>query len=100
MVQTAEVRDARDRADPKDRTAVWRVLVKGEVRAGVVVIARVRGQHVPQMRFVEDDQMVEALTPDGADQPLDIRVLPRAARRDRPITDAHRSDPPLEWLAI
>jgi hypothetical protein len=87
-MQTAEMRRACDPSDTPDRSAIGRVLVKGEVRAGVVVISRVCSQHVPQMRLVEDDQMVEALSPDGSDQPLDIGGLPRAARRDRPVADA------------
>ena len=32
----------------------------------------VGSQNSPQMRFAEDDHVVEALTPDRSDQPLDI----------------------------
>jgi hypothetical protein len=39
--------------------------------------------------LAEDDDMVQALAPDGADEALREGVLPRAVRRRQDFTDAH-----------
>ena len=41
----------------------------------LVVIGSVILQHAPQLRFVEHDQVIEAFTPDRADEALDVSVL-------------------------
>jgi hypothetical protein len=41
------------------------------------------------MPLAEDNDMIEAITSDRADEPLRISILPRRAWRDRPIPDAH-----------
>ena len=45
-----------------------------------------------QRRFVEDDHMIEALTPDGADHALDVSLLPRRSRCGKHLLDAHVLD--------
>jgi hypothetical protein len=35
----------------------------------------------PQLRFVQHDQVIETFAPNGADEPLDVAVLPGRARR-------------------
>lgn len=47
------------------------------MRPIVIVIFGIATQHAAQMGRVEDDHVVETFAPDGADQPLDITVLPR-----------------------
>ena len=37
------------------------------------------GQHAPQMALAEHDHVVETFAPEGSDQPLRERILPRAA---------------------
>ena len=41
------------------------------------------------MPLAEDNDMIEAITSDRADEPLRISILPRRVSRDRPIPDAH-----------
>ena len=41
-----------------------------------MVVVSIRGQYPPQVTFVEDDDVVEALARDRADDTLDVRVLP------------------------
>ncbi len=41
------------------------------------------------MPFAKDNDVVEALTSDGADQPLRISILPGRMRRDRSVANAH-----------
>ena len=43
------------------------------------------------MFFASEDDVVQALTTDRTDKPLDMPILPRRARRDRPIANAHRA---------
>jgi hypothetical protein len=42
------------------------------------------------MPLAEDNDMVEAITSDRADEPLRISILPGQVWRDRPIPNAHR----------
>ena len=44
--------------------------------------------------------VVKTLTSDRADCALDISVLPWRSRRDRAVANAHRPNPPREYLAI
>src|SRR5215471_8546454 len=44
--------------------------------------------------------MVKTLTSDRTDQPLNMTVLPRCAWNDRPVANAHGSQPPGDRGAI
>ena len=63
-MQPGEVWDAHDPTCTLNGTAVWRVLSKRQMRADAVVVAKIRSENVAKVRFVEDDQMVEALAAD------------------------------------
>ncbi len=52
------------------------------------------------MAFVEDDHVVQALPPDGPDDPFDEGVLPRRARRGQHLLDAHDLDPTADYRPI
>ena len=41
------------------------------------------------MRLAEDNDMVQALTPDRSDQPFGKAILPGRCWRDRLVSDAH-----------
>ena len=56
----------------------------------LIVIPLIRAQQIAKMRLAEDNDMVEAITSDRADEPLRISILPWRAWRDRPIPNAHR----------
>jgi hypothetical protein len=62
---------------PRDR----RVLVGREVGSEILIVIDMRSQDAFQRSLVEDDHMVQALSPDGADQALRKWILPRAPRR-------------------
>ena len=49
-------------------------LPKGTVRPGGVVVAQVVGQHPAQMVLIDDQEPVEELTTEGADDPFADRV--------------------------
>jgi hypothetical protein len=67
-----------------------RILVQRQVHSTLIVILLVQTQQIAQMPFAKNNDMVEALTSDGADQPLRVSVLPRrtsreSADRERPL---------------
>jgi hypothetical protein len=66
------------------------------VRSTLIVILLVRTQQIAQVPFAKNNDMVESLLSDGADQPLRASVLPRRTSRDRPIADAHGTNAPDE----
>jgi DNA-binding NarL/FixJ family response regulator len=47
-----------------------------------------------EVPFPQHHDMVEALASDRANQPFNMTVLPRRAWRDRPVANAHGSQPP------
>jgi hypothetical protein len=57
-------------------------------------------EQMTQMLFAKDNNVIEALPPDRADDPLRISVLPWRPSRDRSITYAHCSNAPDERIAI
>ncbi len=54
-----------------------------------VVVREVASQGTAQVLFAEDDDVIQTLAPDGADEALRERVLPWAVRRRQDFTDAH-----------
>ena len=63
------------------------------MRAYAIVIFLVIGKQMANMPLAQDHDVVEALASDRSDQPFNMTVLPRRARGDRPISDAHGSQP-------
>ncbi len=45
---------------------IWRVLLEAEVRSAPMIVPTVGGEDAPQMRLVEDDDVIEALSSDRA----------------------------------
>ena len=64
-----------------------------------IVILHIQKEHVAQVPLAEDDDMVKAFSPDRADQPFRISILPWRAGRDWPVTNAHGTKPPDEKRA-
>src|SRR5216683_863305 len=54
-----------------------------------VVVVGIRGQDAPQVRFAQDHDMVQALSPDRTDQPFDMTILPRRPRRSWSVPNPH-----------
>jgi hypothetical protein len=62
------------------------------MRSGPVIVCHECFQLPIQRRFAENDQMIEALPPDGADDTLDVSSLPRGSRRREHLLHAHVLD--------
>ncbi len=60
-----------------DGARLRRILLEGEVGARAVIVAEVAAQTTSKVCLVQDDDVVEKLAADGADQSLGERARPR-----------------------
>ena len=100
-----EPADLRDGDDP----ATWRgfddswlgtVVVKRLVWPHGVVVGEVRPQETTQMSVIENEEMVEALSSNRADDPLCEGILPGRAGGGEDLASSHTLDSPRELLAV
>ena len=70
------------------------------MRSRSVVVAQVRSQNASQVLLVQDDRVVEALSPDRADDSLHIRILPRGTWCNENLLDPESIDAAREVLAV
>ena len=91
MVQSTDFADWHDLAHLRrlDRPPVRRILGEGEVGPGAVVVREVPGEDVSQVALAQDEDMVETLSPDRADQAFRERILPRASGGREDFVDLH-----------
>src|SRR6266566_9588296 len=59
------------------------------MNARFIIIRGIPTQDPAQVRLPEYDHVVETFPSDRADQPLDVRVLPRRSRSSRLVPNAH-----------
>ena len=102
MMQATDFWDWDDHA--RARRLAWpslgRVLVEREMSAGPVIVGEVAGQSATQVSFAQDDDMIETLAADRADEPLGEGVLPRAGGRRQHFTNPHALQPLPEHVTI
>ena len=91
MVQTADFGNLQDpaRLGELNGSDVGGILVEREVRASLVIVREVPGQDATQMSFAQDEDMIQALASDRADEPLREGILPWAVRRREDFLDLH-----------
>src|SRR5438067_11779759 len=65
----------------------WGILVQRAVNARFIIIRGIPTQDPAQMRLPEYDHVVETFPSDRADQPLDVRVLPRRSGSGRLVPE-------------
>jgi hypothetical protein len=102
MMKPADLRHGDDAATWRgiDDSGLGTVVVERLVWARGVVVGEVGTQEPAEMRLVQNEEVVEALAANGADDPLDKRVLPGRARGDADLVDPHPFDSPHELLAV
>ncbi len=66
-----------------------RVPLQREVRPGVVVIGNVVLEDVPKMGFSENNQVINALASNRADDSLSVRILPGGSRCGNNLSYVH-----------
>ena len=57
--------------------------------APFVIVSKVVSKVAPQRAFVPDDNVIEALAPEGANHAFNKRIPPRRTRRRQHFFDAH-----------
>lgn len=78
---------------------IGRVLLEAEMRSTPMIVLPVGIEHAPQVRLVEDDDVIEALASNRADHTFDVRILPGTRRRGDNLGDAYAGQTPLERVA-
>ncbi len=102
MMKAADLRNWNDVASLRrlNRAGCRRISIKRKVRAGLVIICEVIRQDVHEMGLIEHDHVVETFSPDRADQPFNIRRLPRGAEGRADLLDAHTLDSLRELCTV
>src|SRR5882762_6715211 len=76
VVQSAEDWAAKNAPCPLHGARSGRVLIQGQVRARLIIVASVRFQNAAQMHLAQDNDVVQTLPADRSDQPFGKAVLP------------------------
>ena len=76
MMKATEDRLSGERTEPLDGPMARQILIQGQMRSKFVVIAVVSRKDPAQMRLAEDNDVIETLPADRADQSLRMPVLP------------------------
>ena len=85
------VLEAADVGDLKDRAAVWRlcgpwdrrILVQRKVSAPFVIVIDEKSKRASKRPLIPHDDVIKTLPPQGSDQALHERILPRRSGRDQ-----------------
>ena len=78
-----------DAAYVLDGTMDWRVFAKRPMSSQLVVVGSILRQDPAQVRFAQDNHMVNALATNRSDQPFGEAVLPWRAWGNRLVADSH-----------
>ena len=70
------------------------------MRARLIVISCVGGEHTAQARLAKDNHMIQAFAAKRANQAFCNAILPGRTRTDRPVSDPHRLDPGGEDMSV
>src|SRR5258708_2546418 len=102
MMQATDFWNRDDHAQARwlDWRSVGWVLVEREMSGSLVIVREVAGQGAAQVSFAQDDDMIETLAADRADEPLRVGVLPRAGGRRQHFTNPHVLQPLPERVTI
>ena len=79
---------------------VGRILVEREMRASPVIVGEVADEDAAEVPFAQDQDVIETLTSDGADEALGERVLPWAARGREDFLDPQALHSVPKLLAV
>jgi hypothetical protein len=90
VVESAEVRSGDDFAETVlDGTRLGCVALDLQGASGLIVVDLVVRESLEQMALAKRDDAVSAFTPDGSDDALDVRILPRRFPGTDHLFDSH-----------
>ena len=81
---------------PSDRS----ILLERQVSASPLAVFEIQLQDATQACFMQDDDVVQALAANRADQALDIGILPRRLRSGEDFADAQPPCRFVEFLSV
>src|SRR6266567_7386952 len=67
---------------------------------GPVVVVEELGEHLPEVALIHDQQPIQALTPDGLDQPLQMGVRSRRSLGRTEYADAFGVEHGIEAIRV
>src|SRR5437667_12046299 len=76
------------------------LLVEPQMGSGPMVVTEIRSQSSLQMHGVQDDEMVQAVSSDRADQAFGVRILPGTPRCSEYLFNAHCRNPQTDDVAV
>src|SRR5690349_9945118 len=76
LMQTPELRDLDDLSHTRDLPRKRTLLVQPQMGPRFVVVSEIPSQGCLEMLCVQDHEVVQAVSSDGADQAFDVRILP------------------------
>ena len=78
VMESAEMRETDDVARVRRVNGSWlrALLTQREMSSRRVVVGQVRAKNATQMSFIENDMVVETVSPNRSDQPLHVGILP------------------------
>src|SRR5437867_570463 len=102
MVEATDFANRDDLAEfrPLNWAAVGRILVEREVSTRPVVVREVASQGAAQVPFAKNEDVIQTLAPDGADESLREGILPGAVSRREDFTYAHALHALAERVAV
>jgi hypothetical protein len=102
MVEATDFANRDDLAEFRlfNRAAVRRILVEREVSTRPVVVREVASQGAAQVPFAKNEDVIQTLAPDGANEPLRKGVLPRALIRREDFSGPHALHALLEHVTV
>ena len=102
MMQATDFRNLHDsaRVGEFDWPDIRRILVEREMRARPVIVGEVTDEGAAEMPFAQDQNVVQTLGSDGADEPFREGVLPWALRSGEDFTDSHALHALLKYVAV
>src|SRR5262249_695182 len=71
-----------------------------EMSAGPVIVREVAGQDAAEVPFAEDENVIQTLATDRADEPLGERILPRASGGGEDFLDLHALHTLAEGITV
>jgi len=76
-----------------DRAKLRSVLAQSQVSPALVIVCEVGSEYALQVTLVEHDDMIQAIAPNGANQPLNVGRLPRRARSNSDLFQSQSLGP-------
>jgi hypothetical protein len=76
------------------------VHIQDPMRAIGVVVIKIRLQDALEVPFLRNDHVIKHLAANAADEPYDVRILPRRPRGDQDFLNAYVADLLSEWRPI